>query len=137
MATTTIAGSDTGKLLEAIVDDVGRLLEQQLQLLRSDLGQEVGKVQKAALSLGGGAGLVGVAGILGTLTVVHLLHDITRLPLWVCYGLVGGLVGAAGAKMLSCGVAEIRDIQFLPERTAETLRQDVAAVAHPVRGASA
>ncbi len=96
----TQSGTEIGSLLQGIATDVGRLIEQQFQLLRTDLNQQLDKARNAAISLGSGAGLVAVGGILGTLAGVHFLHRTTRLPLWSCYGLVGGLMGAPGAGLL-------------------------------------
>jgi hypothetical protein len=120
--------SDTGELVQAIAQDAGRLIEEQFRLLRSEVEQEIAKARRAAISVGLGAGLVATGGILGTLMAVHFLHRTTQLPLWGCYGLVGGLLGAAGAGLLSSGVAEAAQIRLLPPQTAETLREDAATL---------
>jgi hypothetical protein len=116
--------------MQDIASDAGRLIEHQFQLLRSDFTREFDKARKAALSLG--AGLVGVSGILGTLTAVHLLHQTTRLPLWGCYGLVGGLLGVAGAGFFGTGLAKAAEVRLIPPQTAEMLREDVGSLKRAV-----
>ena len=46
------AASDTASLLKGVVSDVERLIEQQFQLLRSELSEEVDKARGAAVSMG-------------------------------------------------------------------------------------
>ncbi len=135
--TPTSTGSQTGELVQGIVNDAGRLIEQQFQLLRAEIGGELDKVRTAAVSMGSGAGLVAAGGVLGTLMAVHLLHDKTRLPLWGCYGLVGGLLGVAGVGLLSTGMAEASRVRLVPPQTAETLREDAHSLKRAVSRAGA
>ncbi len=128
--------NNTDSIVKGIMDDAGQLIEKQFELLRSELGQELGKVQKAATSLGAGAGLVGLAGILGAMGVVHFVHEATRLPLWLCYGLGAGLCGAAGTGLVTTGVSQAADVQLIPPRTAQTLRDDAASVGQAVTSAA-
>jgi hypothetical protein len=129
--------SDSASLVKGVVSDVGKLLDQQFQLLRSEFSQELDKARGAVVSMGAGAGLVGAGALLGTLMAVHLLHEKTRLPLWGCYGLVGGLLGVAGAGLVGTGAAKAAQVHLVPPQTAETLRQDADALKRVVSEAGA
>ncbi len=129
--------SDTASTVQDIASDAQKLIEQQFQLLRSELADEFHKLRGAGLAMGSGAGLVAVGGILGTAMLVHLLHDKTRLPLWGCYGLVGGLFGIAGAGLLSTGIAEASGVRLLPPQTEQTLREDARSIKRAVAGSQA
>ncbi len=121
--------TDLSGLVEGIVSDVERLLGRQFDLLRAELKREVTRAKDAALSIGAGAGLAAAGGILSTVMVVQMVHSLTRLPLWVCYGLVAAGLGAGGAALMATGVKKAADVQlFPPPHTAEVLREEVNAL---------
>jgi len=117
---------DLTTLLKEIVEDSERLIEQQMRLLRAEVQEQLQRAEVAALSLGAGAGLVATGGAFSALMVVHALHKATRLPLWACYGLVGGTLGALGTSLLAAGRKEAANIRLLPPpRTAAALRENL------------
>ena len=117
---------DLTTLVKEIVSDSETLIGQQLQLLRSEVAQELDQAKEAALAIGAGAGLVATGGVLTALMVVHALHKASRLPLWSCYGLVGGLLGTAGAGLLAAGRTEALSVRLVPPQTAEALKENLS-----------
>src|SRR3954468_15269929 len=113
-------------LVREIVDDSEALVGQQLDLLRSELREEWAYAQEAALLLGAGAGLVATGGLFSALALVHGLHRATRLSLWSCYGLVGGMLGVAGAGLLATGRQRAASVRLPPPQTMEALRENLA-----------
>src|SRR3954452_5985817 len=111
--------------LELIARDAERLVGLHADLLRSELRQSAARATPALASIGAGAGLAAAGGLLGSLAVVHALNRATRLPLWGCYGLVGGLLGAAAAGLLGSGVRQISEVSFIPRETIATLKEDL------------
>lgn len=111
-------------LLKEVGQDIEKLFGQQIDLLRTELRQELAQTKNAVLSLGTGAGLAAAGGFLSTLMVVHGLHRATGLPLWACYGLVGGFLGAAGGTLLAQGWKGLAGLQFPPPETARALKED-------------
>jgi hypothetical protein len=111
--------------LEAIAQDAERLVSLHADLLRSELRESTAQAVPALASLGAGAGLAVAGGLLGSLAVVHALHRATRLPLWGCYGLVGGLLGAAGAGLAGSGARRLSKVQLIPRETLATLKEDL------------
>jgi hypothetical protein len=109
---------------EGIINDIQKLVGEHIDLLREEVKGEVRQAATAAASLGTGAGLTALGGVLGTLMVVHLLHRTTRLPLWACYGLVGGTVGGLGAGLLYSGGREAAGLRLLPRQTVRAVRED-------------
>jgi uncharacterized membrane-anchored protein YitT (DUF2179 family) len=116
---------DLAQVAGGIVNDAEQLIKQHFDLLRADVKQELGRAKTAAVSLGAGAGLAALGGTFAALTVVHLLHSSTRLPLWGCYGLVGGVLGGVGLSLLYEGGKAAAGVQLLPQRTTQALREDV------------
>ena len=89
------------QLVDGIVTDVQKLVRQQLDLFRGEVQQEIDRAKTAAVSMGAGAGLVALGGVLSAQMLVHGLHKSTRIPLWGCYGLVAGALGATGVSLLN------------------------------------
>lgn len=114
-------------LVREIIQDSETLIGQHFELLRSEVRGELKQAGVAAASLGAGAALMATGGVLGSLMVVHALHRSTRLPLWGCYGLVGGMMGAVGAGLVASGLAEAADVRLAPPpQTVEALKENLA-----------
>jgi Putative Actinobacterial Holin-X, holin superfamily III len=120
-SSTTSAEPDVVTLVEGIVADGEKLLRQQFDLFR----EEIQEVKTAAIMIGAGGGLFALAGGLSSLMLVHVLHRSTRLPLWSCYGIVGGLAAVAGTGALNPAVRRVADLGLLPH-TRDALRQNVS-----------
>jgi hypothetical protein len=117
---------DLANLVREIVRDSETLIGQQLDLLRAEVRRELGEAKGAAVMIGAGAGLVATGGVLTVLMAVHGLQRATRLPLWGCYGLVGGLLGAAGAGLLAAGGREAAGVHLIPPpETMGALRENL------------
>jgi hypothetical protein len=85
---TAAEGAGLSDLVSGIVQDVGKLLGQQVDLPRGEVRREVHRAEGAALSVATGGGLVAAGG----------------LPLWCCYG-AAGASGFAGAALARAGGA--------------------------------
>jgi phage-related tail protein len=123
-------------LVGEIRDDTRKLIQQEAELLRQELKGQARKAGTVALTVGAGAGLTAAGSLLGVLMVARLLQRVTGLPLWACYGLVGGGLGAAGLSLLTAGASEASGLKLIPRQTAETLREDVASISQAVRSAA-
>ena len=119
------ASSDLSRLAEGTIRDLETLIGQHFDLLKSELKQEIVKARDAAVGVGAGVGAVAVGGALGTLALVHLLQRVTRLPLWACYGAVGGSLGLLCAGLLRGGVKRAADLSLVPRQTAAVLREEL------------
>jgi Putative Actinobacterial Holin-X, holin superfamily III len=115
------------ELVSDIISDAEKLIQQQFDLLRSEVQEELQKVKEASLSLGAGVVVVGVGGTLSSLMLVHFLHRHTRIPLWCCYGLVGGLLQAGGYGLITSGTKKAANVHLAPPpQTTEALKENVA-----------
>jgi len=134
-ASRTNAGEMT-KLVGLIARDSERLLDQHARLLRSELQQGLHAVPRVITSVGAGAACAAVGGGLGMLMLVHGLHRSTRLPLWSCYGLVGGALAALGAGLMTSGARKAADISLLPRETLGALREDAQWIKNQIAEAT-
>ena len=120
------SGDQFTALAESVIRDVEKLIAEHVDLLRAEVRQDLRRAGTAAASLGAGAGLAALGGVMGTLMVVHLLHGATRLPLWTCYGLVGGALGAGGAALLATGAREVAELARVAPETTRAVKEDIA-----------
>ena len=118
-------GRELVDVLGSIARDAGRLVSQHGQLLREELREGLGDTAEAVATIGAGAGLVAVGGLMGSLMLAHGLNRSTRLPLWACYGLVGGLSSAVGLGLLGSGRRRAAHLRLVPTETIAALRDDL------------
>jgi hypothetical protein len=116
---------DLANLVGSIARDTERLLGQHVDLLRSEFREGLHGAPAALASIGAGGGLLVAGGALGTLMLVHGLHKSTRIPLWGCYGLIGGALAAVGYGLLVAGTRRASAIHVVPRETIAALREDI------------
>jgi Putative Actinobacterial Holin-X, holin superfamily III len=114
------------ELLTGLVNDAKVLLQQELALAKQEIRAELRSMVRAGLFLGIGAGIAAIGGLLLILMLVHLLHALTALPLWACYGIVGGLFGIGGVALLVIGKQKLAHLDLVPQDTVETMKENVA-----------
>jgi len=112
-------------LVEGIVGDAQQLMRQELALARREMQDEWTKTKAAAAALGLGIVILALGGIFLCFMLVYLLNWLTNMPLWGCYGIVGGLFTLIGAILLFTARNRATDISFVPQQTVETMRENV------------
>jgi len=113
-------------LVRGIVDDLQRLIRQELQLAKTEVQQEWEKTKTAAGSMAAGVALLGLAAVLLCFMLVHLLHHyVDAIPLWGWFGIVGGLLAIGGGLLIAAGRATAANIHVVPPQTAETMKENV------------
>ena len=117
------AAPSLAALLGGIMKDAKDLLVQELTLAKLEGHDEVRQIKTAALSLGIGAGVAAVGGILLSVMLVHMLAAYTDIPLWGCYGIVGSVFGVLGWVLLASGKYKIEEIDVMPQ-TVETMKEN-------------
>jgi hypothetical protein len=90
--------------------------------------QEVVKAITAVAWLAIGGVLLAFSGLLFVAMLVFLLHWATnnQLPLWSCFGVVGGVIAIIGVVLLLIGKWKVDNLHLVPPRTAETLKENFA-----------
>ena len=118
-----VEGRSVGELIGEVTSDLSKLMRQELELAKAEMKVEASKAGK-------GAGFLAGAGVAGNLLLVFLsvalmwaLAEIMHLG-WAAlivallWGIVAGVLASSGRKKL-------REVNPKPERTVETLKEDV------------
>jgi len=113
-----------GALLGGLLKNAKDLLGLELTLAKLEGQEELRHIKTGALALGIGLGVAAVGGLLLILMLVHVLAAYTALPLWGCYGIVGGVLGLLGAVFLAMGKHQVADIDVMPQ-SVETMKENV------------
>jgi uncharacterized membrane protein YqjE len=130
--TTTGTPGNMAPLVAGIIDDLQELIKQNLALFKVEVREDVKKTKEAAGALGVGIGLAVVGGLHLSLMLVFLLwwvSDTTThaagLPLWACFGIVGGLFAGVGLALFLRGKKKLASFNPLPDESAEALKENV------------
>jgi hypothetical protein len=113
------------QLLTGLMHEATALLRQELALATHEVRAALFTIMRAVMSLGLGAGIAAMGGWLLLLMLVHLLHALTALPLWACYGLVGGLFAGVGGVLLVRGQRTLARRHLVPQNTVEIMQENV------------
>jgi hypothetical protein len=126
--TTPATGGSTpslATLVGGIVSDLQTLIRQELQLARREVQAELNKAKFGFAFLAAGAGLLAPAVLSLLLMLDYLLKEYTTIPLWGCFGIVGGGFLLLGGLLIAAGVAKVRQLHLVPPQTAETMKENV------------
>lgn len=119
-------GRSTGGLVRQLVDDVAILFRKELALAASEITHSVEDARRGVGSMVSG-GAVLYAGVLFLLASAALGLMIV-MPAWAALLVVGGVVALIGLIMLQAGRRKLSSEHLAPDRTAESLRKDRAAI---------
>jgi hypothetical protein len=113
------------ELVREIVQDSRQLIGQQIELAKTEVGDELRRLAGAGVSVAAGGGLAAAGGLMSGLMLVHLLRRVTGLPIWACYGLLGGSLGAAGLALVRSGRETLAGLQFPPPQTTQAVEENL------------
>ena len=118
-------------LLGGIANDATELLRQEMTLTKLEVKYELCKAKSAAIALGIGIGTMAMGGILLMLMLVHVLDAFTTVPLWGCYGIVGGLLVVLGGGLLAAGKTKAEAVDVVPEPTVARMKETAQWLTNP------
>lgn len=110
-------------LLGGVVIDAKDLLAQQLTLTKLELQRELDKAKTAAIALGIGLAIIAMGTTLLLLMLVQILAVYTEIPLWGCYGIVGGMLALFGALLIASGKSKGKEIKLVPGSRVEMTKE--------------
>src|SRR4051794_38060681 len=112
-------------LVGGIINDAQQLIRQEVALARKEIQEELGKAKSAAVSMAAGLALAVVGGLLLCQMLVYLLQDLTGLPLWGCFAIVGGTFLLLAVVLALVARNMVGRIDVVPRQTVETMKENV------------
>jgi len=117
------ADPSLASLIGGIINDAKDLLLHEFLIAKLEMQNELRQTKAAAISFAIGAGTAVVGGLLLILMLVHLLNTFTTIPLWGCYGIIGGSLLFVGLIVLSTSKRTVEPIDVVPQQTIGTLKE--------------
>ena len=124
-----VAETSVGELISDISNDLSQLFRQEVELAKAELKQEASKAGKAAGMLGGAAFAGYLAVVLLSFALVFALSNVmdggwAALIVAVIWAIIGAVLYANGRKKL-------KDVEPVPRRTVDTIKEDAQWLKNP------
>jgi len=120
-----------GSLMSGIVDDCRHLVRQELLLARQRIAEDLRKTRDGTLAWAIAFGVFFLSGVSFCLMLANALHaatssvvDPAAIPLWACYGIVGGVLAVGGAAALVAGRRKYESIQLVDTKNSKETSND-------------
>ena len=113
------------QLISGIVGDAQDLVRKEIALARQEVREELDAAKNAGIKLGIAGAVLAVGGLLVVLALAQGIADLFNWPAWAGYALVGVILAIAGGILLSAAQRQIKNIHPVPERTVETMKENV------------
>ena len=118
-------------LLSGILGDLQHLVEQQFQLTKREIEEELQLRATAATAFGLGLAVLFLDAIVLCLTLAHLMHwmasppgtDPAVIPLWECYGAVAAVLVVIGGCLTLVGWARFRSASPIQNPITEIMQE--------------
>jgi len=120
-------------LVSGIFQDIATLINKEFTAARLEVVDELQKAKSAALLIGLASGALIIGTILLCLMLVYLLHSLTQLELWICYGIVGATFAIIGVIVLFAAKQRVSQTRLVPARTVENTKEDARWITSRVK----
>jgi Putative Actinobacterial Holin-X, holin superfamily III len=121
--TTTKDERTLGEMFAELSRETRTLVQQELQLAKTELTEKASKMGKGAGLIVGG-GLIAYGGLLAIIAAMVFILIAIGLPPWAA-ALVGGvLVAGIGYLLIRVGLAALKPQELMPQKTIDTLKED-------------
>jgi hypothetical protein len=113
-------------LVSGIIADAQRLIEQQLTMFRQEIRDDLWKALWAAIPFAVGIFMTLIGAALVLLMLPLLLHwAVAELPLWACFGIVGGVLAAVGGILVFVAVKKFESFNPLGEKSMKAFKENL------------
>jgi hypothetical protein len=117
-------------LVTGILNDAQELFRQQINLVREEVKEDFRKTKEAVTPMAIGLWFVLVGTLLLSVTLALLL-ELTGLPQWACFAIVGGVVALVGGGLIYAGKKMFDSFNPLPDKSAEALKENLEWMTKP------
>lgn len=119
-----------GRAVSDLVQEVGTLVRQELELAKCELSEKAERAKSGAVRFGVGSalGLLGAFALtIGLIVGLSLVLDawMSRpMAYFLSALIVGALLGGAGYLLIKSGAANLSPSEWVPRRTVESIKED-------------
>ncbi len=122
MASNTSDTRSLGELFASLSKDTTTLVRQEIELAKTEISEKVSNaVKNVAVLVVGGA--VAYAALILILAAVAVGLAQIMEP-WLAVLIVGVVVAIIGLLLVQKGLSALKNLNFVPEKTIETLKED-------------
>jgi drug/metabolite transporter (DMT)-like permease len=125
MATEREYDASLSALLSGIVGDAQELVRKEIALARQEVREEISAAKDAGTALAISGAVLAIGGLFLLITLALGLADLFNWPTWAGFGLVGVVCAIVGAVLLSSGRQRLKQVHPIPERTVETMKENI------------
>jgi uncharacterized membrane protein YqjE len=111
------------ELVQNVISDVQGLIRSEIRLAKTEIKEDASATGRASTLLAGGVVLAFYAIGFLLLTVVYALA--TAMADWLAALIVGVVVAVVAGVLLMVGYQRIKQVNFKPEQTVDTVKEDV------------
>lgn len=111
-----------GELFSELASETGTLVRKEVELAQAELTVKAREAASCGLQIAIGTAVALGGGMVLMAALVIVLAF--AVPLWASALLVGIVVSGAGAALVRAGVRRFKEIDVVPRRTLETLKDD-------------
>ena len=112
-----------GQMFAELSRETRTLVQQELQLAKTELAEKASKMGKGVGLLVGG-GLIAYGGLLAIIAAMVLILIVMGLPPWAAALVAGVLVAGVGYLLIRSGLAVLNPQELKPQKTIDTLKED-------------
>ena len=111
-----------GDLFSSLTGDLSTLIRQEVDLARTETTEKLTRATSSVVSMVAG-GLIAYAGLIAL--IIAVIVGLSRfMPLWLSALIVGIIVIAIGAIMISSGRSSLANMSVVPEKTVESMKEN-------------
>ena len=111
------------EVLQDVIGNIQEIVRSEVRLAKAEIKEETAKAKASAMLLGVGAASAAYAILFLLLMAVYALTLV--MPNWAAALVVGGTLAIIAAVALTAGMRRFKEIHPTPERTLETIRENV------------
>src|SRR5215208_8324941 len=112
-------------LLTRVGSEIAYLLQTEIRLAKTELGEKVSQIAGAGIRIGAGS-VLALAGLIVLLLAIVQWLAVAGLPYEWGLLIVGGIVLIGGAALLMSGSRNMKGSALVPQRTIDQLKADLS-----------
>jgi hypothetical protein len=128
MANNSIGERSAGEIMQDVMRDTGEVVRGELRLAKAEISEKAAKAGKA----GGYFGTAALCGVMGfaCLVLCGVAALALVMPVWLAAGLMAVFLVCIAAAAYVGGRSKMKDINPVPERTVQTIKDDIQWAKH-------